>query len=153
MSNATGTNPDRNLAGASASSTMEIPTAPQNLTSFVNGEVFSGKIDLVMREKRLAAVREFILRHMNKIVVDTAMENTDDYHYYFELPFLREEIDKHSLGIECYYLNRKLQKEFAEKGWKLYIKLSEAVNQSLDWKFWKNERRVRMYTILELRLV
>lgn len=131
---------------------MEIPPASEK-KDFVNsvkaGLIYSN-IDPVMREKRLVAVREFILRNMNKIVIETIANDQSDWHYYIPVLFLRREITKHSLKQECAYLNNKLRQEFAAKGWKLYIDLSESVIQPWDWKFWKKDLVVNLSTILTL---
>ena len=151
----TGTDPYRNpgeIILAANNTAMEIPPASEK-KDFVNsvkaGMIYSD-IDLVMREQRLVAVREFILRNMNKIVIETVANDHSDWHYYIPVLFLRSETTKHSLKQECAYLNNKLRQEFAAKGWKLYIDLSESVIQPWNWKFWKKDLVVNLSTILTL---
>jgi hypothetical protein len=152
----TGTNPYRNpgeiILAAKTSSSMEIPQASEkkDFISAVKAGLICSNIDPVMREKRLTTVREFILRRLNKITTETIMNDTTDYYYNIPTVFLRCEITRHSLNQECVYLNTKLREEFAAKGWKLYISLSESVIQPWDWKFWRQERVVILFTSLDL---
>lgn len=154
MSTNTGTDPYRNpgeiILVAKTSSSTEIPLASENFVNAVKAGLIYSSIDQVMREQRLVTVREFILRNMNKIVAETIQDDKSDWHYYIPVLFLRSETTKHSLNQECEYLNNKLRQEFAEKGWKLYINLSESVIQPWDWKFWKQELVVNLHTILTL---
>lgn len=155
MSTTTGTDPYRNpgeIIIAANNTAMEIPPASEkkNFVDAVKAGLIHGSADPVMREQRLVTVREFILRHMNKIVVETIVDDKSDWHYYIPTTFLRSETTKHSLMQECAYLNNKLRQEFAAKGWNLYIDLSESVIQPWDWKFWRQERVVNLFTILTL---
>lgn len=153
----TGTNPYRNPGEIilAANTIMEIPTPheKQNLIFAVKTMVNSAdaQFNPVMREKRLSVAREFILRRMDKIITETARDVRDDWYYYIPVPFLRDQFDKRFLIQECDYLSDKLRTEFAEKGWDLYIKLSKSAMQPWNWKFWKQEKTVILFTILTLK--
>lgn len=135
---------------------IEVPHVSEKLSLLdsIKASRNGDTIDPEMHEKRFQMIQEDIIESMDHIIQRCAQGQSDMY--YFKLPYLRSELVDGDIRCtnarnEYKRLTTRIQRSFEEKGWYMYLDLTNAVFQPWDFWFWKPVRQVTLWTTITLK--
>lgn len=134
---------------------IEVPTVADKRYLLDAVAIHNGTtIDPAMHEKRYTQILGVIIESMDEVIQLTS--RGIDCTMYFDVPYLRSELVE---GKEnCQHCRKewgvfveRLKESFSQKGWYLYIGLTDSVFQPWDFAFWRKTRMVQLTSAISLK--